>query len=51
MLIGLDIGRLGGFVVVFLNVYLFKFYCKGYVSGVCLENGGFVSFGGYVMMF
>lgn len=45
------IGWLGGLVVLFINLYLFKLYCVGYVLFNRLENGGLVSFGGYVMSF
>ena len=48
-LTGLDIGRPGGSVAAFLNVYLPKRHRKGYVSGVRPENGGLASPGGYVM--
>lgn len=48
-LTGLDLGRPGGSVAAFLNVYLPKLHRKKYVSGVRPENGGLASPGGYVM--
>lgn len=48
-LTGLDLGRPGGSVAAFLNVYLPKLHRKSYVAGVRPENGGLASPGGYVM--
>lgn len=48
-LTGLDIGRPGGSVAAFLNVYLPKLHRRKYVSGVRPDNGGLASPGGYVM--
>ena len=48
-LTGLDLGRPGGSVAAFLNVYLPRMHRANYVSGVRPENGGLASPGGYVM--
>lgn len=48
-LTGLDLGRPGGSVAAFLNVYLPHMHRANYVSGVRPENGGLASPGGYVM--
>lgn len=48
-LTGLDIGRPGGSVAAFLNVYLPKLHRRKYISGVRPDNGGLASPGGYVM--
>ena len=48
-LTGLDLGRPGGSVAAFLNVYLPKLHRQGYISGVRPEHGGLASPGGYVM--
>jgi len=48
-LTGLDLGRPGGSVAAFLNVYLPKLHRRKYVSGVRPEHGGLASPGGYVM--
>ena len=48
-LTGLDLGRPGGSVAAFLNVYLPKLHRQRYVSGVRPEHGGLASPGGYVM--
>ena len=48
-LTGLDLGRPGGSVAAFINVYLPKLHRHHYVSGVRPQNGGLASPGGYVM--
>lgn len=48
-LTGLDLGRPGGSVAAFINVYLPKLHRHQYVSGVRPQNGGLASPGGYVM--
>ena len=48
-LTGLDLGRPGGSVAAFLNVYLPKLHRRRYVAGVRPEHGGLASPGGYVM--
>ncbi|WP_414828484.1 DNA polymerase II [Alteromonas sp. H39] len=48
-LTGLDLGRPGGSVAAFINVYLPKLHRHRYVSGVRPQNGGLASPGGYVM--
>ena len=48
-LTGLDLGRPGGSVAAFLNVYLPKLHRHKYVAGVRPEHGGLASPGGYVM--
>ncbi|MCU7555334.1 DNA polymerase II [Alteromonas sp. ASW11-19] len=48
-LTGLDLGRPGGSVAAFINVYLPHLHRRRYVCGVRPENGGLASPGGYVM--
>jgi DNA polymerase-2 len=48
-LTGLELGRPGGSVAAFLNVYLPKLHREHYVAGVRPSNGGLASPGGYVM--
>ena len=48
-LTGLDLGRPGGSVAAFLNVYLPKLHRHKYVAGVRPQHGGLASPGGYVM--
>lgn len=48
-LTGLELGRSGGAVAAFLNVYLPKLHRQHYVAGVRPSNGGLASPGGYVM--
>ena len=48
-LTGLDLGRPGGSVAAFINVYLPRLHRHQYVSGVRPQNGGLASPGGYVM--
>ncbi len=48
-LTGLELGRPGGSVAAFLNVYLPRLHRAGYISNVRPEDGGLASPGGYVM--
>ncbi len=48
-LTGLDLGRPGGSVAAFINVYLPHLHRRRYVCGVRPANGGLASPGGYVM--
>ena len=48
-LTGLDLGRPGGSVAAFINVYLPRLHRHNYISGVRPQNGGLASPGGYVM--
>lgn len=48
-LTGLELGRPGGSVAAFLNVYLPRLHRAGYISNVRPDDGGLASPGGYVM--
>lgn len=48
-LTGLRLGRPGGSVASFINLYLPKLHRAGYISPLRPENGGLASPGGYVM--